>query len=98
MTCCTRTPVVPPTPLIQIRRGYSSACCDFRLVVETDAQGWKAGVRDRNDGRMLYSAYRCSLGAAKAAAVEFVVFLLAGVIGQQSPEAITGHLRWNEYW
>jgi hypothetical protein len=98
MTACTRSSAAPPVSMIQIRRGYTTACYDLRLSVETDAAGWKAQVRDRNDGRTLYSAYRCNPGAARLAATEFVVFRMAGAGEAKSPEAMSQHLRWNEYW
>jgi len=98
MTACTRPAATPPVSLIQIQRGYRTACCDLRLSVETDAKGWNAQVRDGSDGRTVYSAHRCSLGAAKIAATEFAVFRLAGAAWRKSPEALAQHLRWNEYW
>jgi hypothetical protein len=63
-----------------------------------DAAGWKAQVRDRNDGRMVYSTSRCSLGAAKIAAAEFAVFRMAGAADRTSPETMAQHLSWNEHW
>jgi hypothetical protein len=65
------------------------------LSVETDANGWWAQVRDRNDSRTLYSAHRCSLGAAKIAATEFAVFR---TMARRSPEAMAQDLPWKEYW
>jgi hypothetical protein len=98
MTAFTRPPATLWGSLIQIRRGYTTECNDFRLFVETDAEGWKAQVHDRMDGRICYSAQRCNLPAAKIAATEFAVFGLAGEVERKSPEAMARHLRWNEYW
>ena len=98
MTPCTRPMAAAPGLLIQIRQGYTAACHDLRLTVETDAEGWKAQVRDRNDGRTVYSARRCSLGAAKVAAAEFAVFRAGEVVGSVSPEAMAQRLPWSAYW
>jgi hypothetical protein len=84
--------------LIQIRHGYTAACHDLRLSVETDAEGWKAQVRDRNDGRTVYSVRRCSLRAAQVAAAEFAVFRVGEALGPISPEAMAQRLRWSAYW
>jgi hypothetical protein len=84
--------------LVQIRRGYTAACFDLRLSVETDAAGWQARVLDGSDGRTVYSAQRCSLGAAKLAATEFAAFR-TDVDGQRpSPEAVAQQLSWSAYW
>ena len=84
--------------LVQIRRGYTTACHDLRLSVETDAEGWRAVVRTGEDSRTMYSARRCSLGAAKVAAAEFAMFQMGGAQPWMSPEAAARQLRWNEYW
>src|SRR6476620_11007438 len=98
MACPYAAPVPQPGFLIQIRRGYATDCNGLRLSVETDAEGWRAEVRNRNDGRTLYSAHRCGPGAAKIAAAEFAVFETGGAVPFKSPEALARHLSWNEYW
>jgi len=84
--------------LVQIHRGYTTPCYDLRLSVETDAEGWKAQVRDPRDGRTVYSAHRCNLDAAKLAAAEFAAFRIASAADRKSPEALAQQLRWNAYW
>ena len=84
--------------LVQIRRGYATACHDLRLSVETDVEGWRAEVRTGAEGHTMYSARRCSLGAAKVAATEFAMFQMAGVQSTMTPEAAARQLRWHEYW
>lgn len=84
--------------LIQIHRGYAADCGGFRLRVETDFQGWRAEVRGREDNQLLYSAHRCSLQAAKAAAAEIAIFRASGLLGTKRPEVLARQLPWAEYW
>jgi hypothetical protein len=98
MTAYTPRTVDLPGSLIQIRRGYSTGWYDLRLSVERDEEGWKAQVREPNDGRTLYTAHRYSLDAAKIAATEFAIFRKFDEIGPKNPEAMAQHLRWNESW
>ncbi|SPF44915.1 conserved hypothetical protein [Candidatus Sulfopaludibacter sp. SbA4] len=96
MAPCTQAAGVVHHRLIQIHSGFRTAWCDLSLSVETGAEGWTAKV-DRG-GRALYTAQRSSLQAAKNAAVEFVLFGVAGATCWESPERIAGRLRWSEYW
>ena len=80
--------------LIQIHHGYAADCGGFRLSIETDSQGWRADVRDRQDGRLLYSAHRCSLQAAKAAAAEIAIFRASGLLRTKRPELLARQLPW----
>ena len=98
MTRCARPAVAPRAPLIQIHRVYITVCDGLRLSVETHPEGWQAQVRDRSNGRTLYSAHRCSLRAAKVAAAEYAVFGAVGAAGQKTPEAMAQDLPWDESW
>jgi len=95
MAGCAPSPPNTPGPLIQIHRGYATDCCGLRLSVEVDVDGWIGEVV--GGGGPLYRARRCSLGSAKIAAAEFAVWS-GGSTGRVSPEAMTQHLVWREYW
>ena len=95
---CHRSAFVPPQPLIQLRRSYTATCWNLRLSVQTDADGWMAHVRATESGPELYSAYRCSLGAAKVAAAEFAAFRADAGAPQKCPEAVAQQLPWKECW
>ena len=96
MAPCIQAAGAVQRPLIQIHSGSRTAWCDLLLSVETGAEGWTAKVRDH--GRTLYSAQRSSRNAARAAAVEFALFRVAGGTSCESPERLAGQLRWSEYW
>lgn len=98
MRQCIRPAVTFPAPLIQIDRRFTTSCGGLWLSVETDSNGWRSQVRDRQDGRTLYSAQRYSLGAAKIAATEFVAFGTTSSMLQKSPEAMAQDLAWHECW
>jgi hypothetical protein len=67
--------------------------------VELDREDWKIEVRDRERRGSLYSARRCSLRAAKAAAAEFAGFQApVAVQAVGGPEALAQRLDWREYW
>jgi len=95
MSLCTASRTPAPGPLIHIRHGFTAVCANFLLAVETDANGWMAQVRSRDDDRAIYSAERWSLSAAKVAATEFAL-LSSG--NNTDPEWAARQLRWREYW
>src|ERR1700729_3525328 len=95
---CYRQAFVPPQPLIQLHRRFTTACSGLRLSVETGSQGWMAQVRDSQEGPTLYSAQRCSLSAAKVAAAKFAAFRTAGGMVSGTPESMALRLPWLESW
>ena len=96
MAPCMRHAAPASRPLIQIHSGYRSEWGDLLLCVETAAAGFAATVHDH--GRVLYSAERCSLAAAKTAVAEFAQFRVAGGTGQETPEGLAGRLPWRACW
>lgn len=95
MAACGLSFAPPAGLLIQIRHGYAADSNGVQLLIESDAEGWRAEVRDAN-GRLLHSAHRCSVAAAKVAAAEFAVFETGS--GSGSPEGLARQLSWNKYW
>src|SRR5690348_10224429 len=97
MPGCSAPMRVEPATLIQIRRGYVTDCSGLHLSVETDAEGWKAEVRDRKGGSTLYAAKRCSAVAAKVAAAEFALWS-GTAMHERTAEVVSNHLAWREFW
>ena len=98
MPSCIRQGFEPPQPLVQIRQGLRTTYDHLSLLVQTGSEGWIGQVRDASDGRTLYSAQRCSLGAAKTAVSEFALFRTAGDMSRKRPEAVAQELQWNPFW
>jgi hypothetical protein len=94
MTTCPRQTFIPPPTLVQLRRRFTAPCSSLRLSVETVTEGWMARVCDSGDGPALYSAFRCSLVAAMAAAAEFAAFRIG--FEPRSPELMARQLAWKE--
>ena len=97
MSCRNRSMVLE-TPLTQVRRRYRASCYDLHMTVENDAEGWSVVVRDREEGKKLHSARRCSLDAAKLAAAEFAVIRMTGGAGAATVDLFSKHLPWAESW
>jgi hypothetical protein len=55
-------------------------------------------VNDRDHGKTLHSARRCSLAAAKLAAAEFAVVRMTGGMGAGTVEIMAQHMPWDECW
>lgn len=87
MQACRPTKGLLPELLVQIRRRYTANVGSVCVMVESDAGAWTAHVVEH--GRSLYSARRCSLTAAQAAATEFVTFWISGIVGA---------IGWTECW
>src|SRR3954463_10372068 len=97
MECRSRAAVIE-TPLTQIRRRYKANCYDLHMTVENVTGGWSVEVRDREQGKPLHAAHRCSLDAAKLAATEFAVVRMTGGLGASTVEIMAKHLPWDEAW
>jgi hypothetical protein len=97
MSCRSRATIIS-TPLTQIRRRYKASCYDLHMTVENDAEGWRVEVRDRQQGKTLHAARRCSLDAAKLAAAEFAVIRMTGGLGAGTVDVVAKHLPWDETW
>lgn len=96
MTSCRSRAIAVQAPLTQIRRRYATSCYDLQMTVENDADGWSVEVRDREHGKKLHCAHRCSLDAAKLAATEFAVIRMTGGKGAATVDVVAQHLPWNE--
>lgn len=82
----------------QIRKGYRAQWRDFAFFVEGETARWTLRVHRAEHLQPLYSAERCGIAAARAAAVEFGVFCALGPASAVIPSQLAGELNWQEYW
>jgi len=82
----------------QIRRGFHARWRDLAFFVEGETARWTLRVHRAEDSRPLYTAERCGIGAARAAAVEFGIFRELGPASAVNASQLASELRWQEYW
>jgi hypothetical protein len=78
------------------RRKYSAACFDLKMTIVTDRNGWNVLVRERAEGKSLYTSRQRTLEAAKKAATEFAALRMTGAMAPATVKVMSEHLPWNE--
>ena len=92
---CHRLPAPPPpSVLFQIDRGYTAPWAGLELSVRLEMNQWTVRVCDAESQSTLYTAYRCSLNAARQSAADFAIFHIWGFDSRLTAGQLCGQLDW----
>jgi hypothetical protein len=102
---CQRASLPSPAPglLFHIARRYCAEWNGLALTVQMDSAQmdsaqWTLSVRDDARNETLYTAYRSSQSAARAAAADFAITHLLGFASRMNPQLLAAQLAWQERW